>query len=75
MVDLSTSLPNKVDKALTKVFRRWAKAARTTWKNSVSSGTSTGGLPRTIMRMTEDVTFGAGRKQEGGTSYSRSQSA
>ena len=55
------------------VFLRWAKAPRTTRKKRAGSPTGTGGASRTVMRITEEVTLGAGRKQEGGTSKRTSQ--
>ena len=53
------------------VFRRWAKAARTTRKKCSGSSTSSG-AGRGTMRSTEEVTFGAGMKHSGGTSNSNS---
>ena len=56
---------------LARVFRRWAKAARTTRKKWASSSTSAG-AGRGVIRRTAEVTLGAGIKQEGGTSKSSS---
>ena len=54
-------------KLFTRVLRRWAKAAFTTWKKWSGSSTSWG-AGRGARRSTEEVTLGAGMKQSGGTS-------
>lgn len=51
------------------VLRRRAKAARTVRKKKSFPQTgAAGGAARLSQRMTAEVTLGAGRKQEGGTS-------
>ena len=58
--------------ALQRVFRRCWKAARTRANIRASSAVSAGGTARRVRRITLLVTFGAGRKQWGGTSNSAS---
>ena len=61
--------PNAVQRELHSVFRRRAKAPFTVRKkNSSPQAGCTAGSRRTWQRITEDVTFGAGRKHSGGTS-------
>lgn len=44
-------------------------------KEDPGPSTTAGGFSRIVIRITVEVTLGAGRKQEGGTSYSSAQSA
>ena len=67
--------PSPAERALGSVLRRWLKAARITRNNSASSDTAMGFSFRTVSRITEEVTFGCGWKQCGGTSNKSSVSA
>ena len=64
--------PKAAVRPLSRVLRRWAKAARTTRKKKSASSTSAG-AGRGTSRRTEEVTLGAGMKHSGGTSKSSSQ--
>src|SRR5438094_342761 len=60
-----TDRPRPAARALARVFRRWAKAARTTASKRCSSSRSTRGAGRGRRRRTADSTFGGGRNAAG----------
>src|SRR5690606_803628 len=63
------------DRAFAKVFRLWAKAARTARKKRASFRTETAGSRRSRRRMTAESTWGRGTKQFRGTPQIQDTSA
>src|SRR6266446_6392680 len=66
-----TDRPRPAAMALARVFRRWAKAARTTALKRVGSAIGTGGAARTRRWMAAESTWGGGLKAPGGTVNAR----